>query len=245
MAVSLQLSPSSNESSAVPSELQVLNRDIVGCFRCPRLVAHREEIGRIQRRAYRGEEYWSRPVPGFGDAGARMLIVGLAPGAHGANRTGRMFTGDRSGEFLYRALYEAGFANQPQSLSRHDDLALADAYITAAVRCVPPDNKPLREEVLACRPFLERELAMLRNARLIVALGGIALDGYLSVLQDAGLIRSRARFRFAHGAVFETHAGGPMVLASYHPSQQNTSTKRLTAEMLRNLFLQARVLLAG
>ncbi len=226
-----------------PSALGILNQQIVNCFRCPRLVAHREEIGRIQRRAYRGHEYWSRPVPGFGDAKARMLVLGLAPGAHGANRTGRLFTGDRSGEFLYRALYEAGFANQPESLSKNDHLALTDAYITASARCVPPDNKPLREEVLACRPFLVRELAVLGDVRLIVALGGIALDAYLSVLQDSGLIRSRAKFRFAHGALYETHDGGPAVLASYHPSQQNTSTKRLTAEMLRNVFLQARAFL--
>jgi len=226
-----------------PSSLCVLNEQIVACFRCPRLVAHREEIGRVQRRAYRGQEYWSRPVPGFGDAAARLLIVGLAPGAHGANRTGRMFTGDRSGEFLYRALCEAGFANQPQSDSRQDGLTLTDAYITAAARCVPPDNKPTREEVLACRPFLERELLILRNVRIIVALGGIAFDAYLSVLQDRGAIRSRAQFHFGHGAVSKTHDGGPLVLSSYHPSQQNTSTGRLTAEMLRNIFLQARLLM--
>jgi uracil-DNA glycosylase len=203
-------------------------------------VAHREEIGRVQRRAYRGEQYWSRPVPGFGDANARLLIVGLAPGAHGANRTGRMFTGDRSGEFLYRALWQAGFANQAQSTSREDGLLLKDAYITATVRCVPPDNKPAREEVLNCRPFLVREMALLRKVRLVVPLGGIALDAYLSVLQDAGKIASRARFRFAHGAEFETHEGGPRVLTSYHPSQQNTSTRKLTAEMLREIFLRAR-----
>ncbi len=228
-----------------PDALRVLNQQIVSCFRCPRLVAHREEIGRVQRRAYRGQEYWSRPVPGFGDAAARVVIIGLAPGAHGANRTGRMFTGDRSGEFLYRALFEAGFANQSQSATREDGLVLTDAYITAPVRCVPPDNKPTREEVLTCRPFLQRELAILKNARLIVALGGIALDAYLSVLQDSALIRSRARFKFGHGAVFQTHEGGPAVLCSYHPSQQNTSTKRLTAEMLRNIFLRARQLIDG
>ena len=174
-----------------------------------------------------------------------MLIVGLAPGAHGANRTGRMFTGDRSGEFLYRALYEAGFANQPHSLWRDDGLVLVDAYITAGVRCVPPDNKPTREEVLACRPFLECELLLFRSVRLVVALGRIALDAYLSVLQDSALIGSRAQFGFAHGAVFETHEGGPAVLASYHPSQQNTSTGRLTAEMLRAIFLQARKLIGS
>lgn len=225
--------------------LRVLQDEIVACERCPRLVAHREEIGRIRRRAYRDEEYWSRPVPGFGDPLARLALIGLAPGAHGANRTGRMFTGDRSGEFLYRALYETGFANQPDSVSCSDGLELRDAYIVAPVRCAPPDNKPLREEILACRPFLARELELLPNIRVVVALGGIALDAYLSVLQDAGLIRSRARFRFGHNACFETHVGGPRVLCCYHPSQQNTSTGRLTAEMLRETFNTARMLLAA
>jgi|SRR5579875_1271800 len=225
--------------------LHVLEEDIVRCSLCPRLVAHREEIGRLQRRAYRGQEYWSRPVPGFGDPSARLLLVGLAPGAHGANRTGRMFTGDRSGEFLYRALWQTGFASQPQSVSRGDGLTLTDAYIAAPVRCVPPDNKPLREEILACRPFLVRELALLPQVRVVVALGGIALDAYLSVLQDSGLIRSRAAFRFAHGACFKTHPHGPLVLCSYHPSQQNTSTKRLTAAMLQEIFVAARAMLDG
>jgi uracil-DNA glycosylase len=224
--------------------LRVLNDEIMHCVRCPRLVAHREEIGRVQRRAYRGQEYWSKAVPGFGDPSARLLIVGLAPGAHGANRTGRMFTGDRSGEFLYRALWETGFASQPQSVSREDGMVLRDAYITAPVRCAPPGNKPSREEILACRPFLIREIGLLKRFRVVLVLGGIALDTYLSVLQDRGLIRSRARFRFAHGATFATHPGGPVVLCSYHPSQQNTSTGKLTAAMLRDVFLQARALLA-
>lgn len=221
----------------------MLNEQIVTCSRCPRLVAHREEIGRVQRRAYRGESYWSRPVPGFGDPDARLLVVGLAPGAHGANRTGRMFTGDRSGEFLYRALWEAGFASQPASLSRDDGLRLTDVYITAPVRCVPPDNKPTREEILACRPYLVRELALLKRVEVVVALGGIALAAYLSVLQDAGVLRSRAAFRFGHGLLHHTHEGGPAVLASYHPSQQNTSTGRLTAAMLLDIFVKARGLL--
>ena len=184
-------------------------------------------------------------MPGFGDPFARLLIMGLAPGAHGSNRTGRAFTGDRSGEFLYRALWETGFANQPHSISRDDGLVLKDAYIAASVRCVPPDNKPLREETLACRPFLVRELALLANVRAVVALGAIALDAYLSVLQDSALIRSRAQFRFAHGAFFDTHPNGARVLCSYHPSQQNTSTGRLTAEMLRDIFNSARKLLAA
>jgi len=222
----------------------VLNEQIVHCFLCPRLVAHREEIGRIQRRAYRGESYWSRPVPGFGDPHARLLIVGLAPGAHGANRTGRMFTGDRSGEFLYRALWEAGFANQPTSLTRDDGLRLTDAYITAPVRCVPPDNKPSLQEILTCRPYLVRELALLKCVEVVVALGGIGLAAYLSVLKDNGLLKSRAAFRFGHGVMHRTHEGGPLVLVSYHPSQQNTSTGRLTSAMLRDIFLEARRLLS-
>jgi uracil-DNA glycosylase len=223
--------------------LRVLNQEVIECRRCPRLVQYRENIGRVQKRAYRGQEYWSRPLPGFGDPGARLLTIGLAPAAHGGNRTGRMFTGDRSGEFLYRALWETGFANQPQSVSRDDGLLLRDAYITAPVRCAPPENKPTREEILACRPYLVRELALLKNVRVVVVLGGIALDAYLSVLQDGGVIKSRAAFRFAHGACFETHPRGPLILASYHPSQQNTSTKRLTAIMLREIFERARQLL--
>ena len=208
-------------------------------------MAHREEIGRVRRRAYRDQEYWSKPVPGFGDPAARLLIIGLAPGAHGANRTGRMFTGDRSGDFLYRALYEAGFANQPASVSRHDGLTLHDAYITAPVRCVPPDNKPALEEIHACRPFLERELALLKRVKLVVVLGGIALQAYLAILQDRGQIKARSAFRFAHGAKFETHQSGPLVLTSYHPSQQNTSTGRLTAAMLGDIFREAHRLIAA
>ena len=219
--------------------LRVLNHELVACVRCPRLVAHLQEIGRVQRRAYRGHVYWSRPVPAFGDPAARLLIIGLAPGAHGSNRTGRMFTGDKSGEYLYRALWETGFANRPDSLSLDDGLRLQDAYITAAVRCAPPDNKPTREEMLNCRPFLLNEIAVLRNVRVIVALGAIALDAYLSVLHDRGLISSRAPFRFGHAVSYRTHPGGPLLLASYHPSQQNTSTRRLTREMLRDVFLTA------
>jgi uracil-DNA glycosylase len=223
--------------------LRVLNQEVIDCGLCPRLVQHRESIGRLQKLAYRGQEYWSRAVPGFGDPAARLLILGLAPAAHGANRTGRMFTGDRSGEFLYRALWETGFANHPQSLSRHDGLLLRDAYITAPVRCAPPDNKPSRKEILACRRYLVREIALLKNVRVVVVLGGIALDAYLSVLQDSGAVKSRAAFRFAHGACFESHPHGPLILASYHPSQQNTFTKRLTADMLREIFERARQLI--
>lgn len=223
--------------------LSDLNREIIDCRICKRLVTHREEIGVIRRRAYRTEIYWSRPVPGFGDPAARLVLVGLAPGAHGANRTGRMFTGDRSGDFLYRALFETGFASQAGSATLDDGLRLRDAYITAAGRCAPPGNKPSRDELQACRPFLSRELILLDRMQVVVALGGIAMDSYLSVLQANGSIASRSRFRFGHGMEYETHTGGPMLLTSYHPSQQNTSTWRLTADMLRDIFARARLLL--
>jgi uracil-DNA glycosylase len=224
------------------SQLSVLQTDVVNCHRCERLVRHREEIGQVRRRAYAAETYWSKPVPSFGDPNARVLILGLAPGAHGANRTGRIFTGDRSGEFLYRALFETGFATQPTSVSREDGLVLHDCYITSPVRCVPPDNKPSTDEILACRPFLIRELDLVPFVRVVVALGGIAFNAYLAVLQQRGLVSSRSAFRFGHGAAVNTHPGGPILLGSYHPSQQNTSTKRLTAEMLRDVFAQARKL---
>ncbi len=224
----------------VMASLEVLNQEIVSCTRCPRLVAYREEIGRVRRRAYREEQYWSRPVPGFGDIGARLLVVGLAPGAHGANRTGRMFTGDRSGEFLYRALWEAGFANQPHSISSDDGLTLTDAYITAPVRCAPPHNKPAQDEILNCRSYLVTELSLLRRVQVVVTLGGIGLNAYLAVLQAAGKIRARSAFRFGHGAQYLPFRDSPRVLASYHPSQQNTSTGRLTAKMLGDVFLEAR-----
>lgn len=219
--------------------LSELNQELVECRRCPRLVQHREQIGEVKRRAYATEEYWSRPVPGFGDPDARVLIIGLAPGAHGANRTGRMFTGDRSGEFLYRALYETGFANQPESRNRDDGLQLTGAYISAPVRCVPPDNKPTRDEILTCRGYLGRELELLRNVKVVVALGSIGFDSYLCLLQERGLVGSRAAFRFGHGALYTTHPGGPKLLGSYHPSQQNTSTGRLTRDMLRTVFERA------
>jgi uracil-DNA glycosylase family 4 len=226
------------------SQLVNLNKEIVSCRLCPRLVAHREAIGEVQRRAYRGQHYWSKPVPGFGDPNAQLIIIGLAPGAHGANRTGRMFTGDRSAEFLHRALFETGFANQPDSVSCSDGLQLFNAYITAPVHCAPPDNKPSREEILTCRCYLRRELALMPQARAFVVLGRIALDSYLSLLQDGGLIKSRAPFCFAHGAALLPVPAGPLVLASYHPSQQNTSTKKLTPGMLREVFDRARHFLA-
>jgi uracil-DNA glycosylase family 4 len=170
-------------------------------------------------------------------------VIGLAPGAHGSNRTGRMFTGDRAGDYLYRALWEAGFANQPESLARDDGLELSDAYITAPVRCAPPDNKPDREEIIRCRPYFVRELELLKKIRVVVLLGGVALQSYLAVLQEQGRIGSRSAFPFAHGAEFASYEGGPHLLCSYHPSQQNTSTKRLTATMLGAIFRRARSIL--
>jgi uracil-DNA glycosylase family 4 len=220
--------------------LNLLAEEIVACERCPRLRSHCRAVGETKRRAYRDWDYWARPVPGFGDPQARVLIIGLAPGAHGANRTGRMFTGDRSGDFLYRALYETGFASQPLSHSRDDGLQLHGAYITAAARCAPPGNRPMREELARCRPFLERELALLGEVKVVVALGAIAFQTYLTILKDRGHIASRAAFGFAHGAGYVTHPGGPLLLASYHPSQQNTSTGRLTRAMLRAVFARAR-----
>jgi len=226
----------------VSDSFPLLNREVLACRLCPRLVAHREEIGRVRRRAYREETYWSKPITGFGDPKARVVIVGLAPGAHGANRTGRVFTGDRSGEFLYRALHEAGFANQPTSTSIDDGLKLNDAYITCPVRCVPPDNKPLPLEILTCRRYLERELALLTRAQVIVALGKIAFDAYLALLRKRG---KKTACAFGHGVLSNPQEDGPALLASYHPSQQNTSTGRLTAAMLREVFLYAAALLTA
>jgi uracil-DNA glycosylase family 4 len=223
--------------------LKILNRQIVSCELCPRLRAHGREVARVKRRAYLDWEYWGKPVPGYGDPRGRVVLIGLAPGAHGSNRTGRMFTGDSSGDFLYRALYETGFASQAESRSRQDGLELRDAYITAAGRCAPPDNKPLPEELAACRPYLERELDLLKEVRVVVALGGVALRTYLNILRDRGFIKSLAAFPFGHHRVYRPAPGLPVVIASYHPSQQNTSTGKLTAVMLRKVFEHARDLL--
>jgi uracil-DNA glycosylase len=222
--------------------LTELNAAIARCRLCPRLVAHREEVAATKRRAYLGQEYWGKPVPSFGDPAARLLILGLAPGAHGANRTGRMFTGDRSGDFLYRSLYRAGFATQPESRAADDGLELRDAWITAAAHCAPPDNKPAPEELRNCRGFLVRELGLLRNVRLVVALGKIAMDAYLGELKRAGKVGRLAGYKFGHGVFYGDLQ--PALLCSYHPSQQNTSTRRLTQEMLDELFLEARRLVS-
>jgi uracil-DNA glycosylase family 4 len=220
--------------------LQALMQEVTACERCPRLREYCREVARAKRRAYRDWEYWGKPVPSFGDPKARVLIIGLAPGAHGANRTGRMFTGDRSGEFLYRALYQTGFASQPESRSRDDSLTLSGVYITAAARCAPPDNKPAPAELANCRPYLERELDLLKDVRVVVTLGRVAFDAYLRILRDRGKIASRAAFRFAHDAEHSTGSDAPVLISSYHPSQQNTSTGKLTEAMLRQVFDRAR-----
>ncbi|MGD0436438.1 MAG: uracil-DNA glycosylase [Bryobacteraceae bacterium] len=220
--------------------LRILNQEIVECRLCPRLVEYRESIARLKRRAFRNCEYWGRPVPGFGDPRARLLILGLAPGAHGANRTGRVFTGDRSGDFLYQALFEAGFASQATSVSIDDGLALYDAYIGAAVRCAPPGNKPAPDEIRNCRPYLERELELLRRLSVVVALGRLAFEVYLGILRDQRKIASRSGFVFAHGAEHRTGKGQPLLISSYHPSQQNTFTGKLTPAMLLAVFQRAR-----
>jgi len=228
----------------MPSALAVLNNEVVKCTRCPRLVAYREQVGREKRRAYRDHEYWARPVPGFGDPHARVLVLGLAPGAHGSNRTGRMFTGDASGEWLYRALHRAGFANQPVQVDRNDGMQLHDTLITAAVRCAPPGNKPTPGERAACLPYLEAELAALKGMRVIVTLGKIADDTVHRIVKTSGTYRS-ARAPFKHGAETRvTLPGSPdlTILASYHPSRQNTNTGVLTEVMLDAIFARARAL---
>jgi uracil-DNA glycosylase family 4 len=222
--------------------LRVLNQEIVGCTRCERLVTYREQIGREKRRAYIDQEYWAKPVPGFGDPKARVLILGLAPGAHGSNRTGRVFTGDGSGYFMYPVLYKAGFASQPNATHVNDGLKLHDAYITAAVRCAPPGNKPLPVEITTCADYLDRELALLKNVRVVVALGRIGFDAYLNHLKRRGLISSRAAYVFAHGRHYEM-PDGRILLASFHPSLQNTNTGRLTEAMFLEIFRTARKLL--
>jgi len=211
--------------------LDELNAEIIACRKCPRLVKYREKIARERRRAFRDCEYWGKPVPGFGDPHAELLILGLAPAAHGGNRTGRVFTGDRSGDFLYRALHRAGFANQPASIGRNDGLALNNAYIAAAARCAPPANKPLPSELENCRPYFERELEILRP-KAILALGGIAMRVYLNLLKERRAIGSLAEFPFRHGASYALPEPMPRLFVAYHPSQQNTFTGKLTQPML-------------
>jgi uracil-DNA glycosylase len=220
------------------SELAALNLELVNCVRCPRLVAHRETMGQVKRRAYRECEYWARPVPGFGDESASVLILGLAPGAHGSNRTGRMFTGDSSGRFLYDVLHATGFSSHPEALPRDDGLRLTHCYITAAVRCAPPDNKPRPEEIAECADYLDREIALLTSVRVVVALGRIAFDAYLNHLKRRGLLKRRGEYIFRHGAQYLL-PDGRICIASYHPSNQNTQTGKLTRAMFMEVFKTA------
>lgn len=222
--------------------LRIVESDIIECALCPRLRAHCEEVARVKRRAYRHQQYWGKPVPSFGDPKARVLIVGLAPAAHGANRTGRMFTGDRSGDFLYAVLHKTGFASQPVSHWRDDGLALKGLWITASAHCAPPDNKPTPEEIRTCRQFLQREVTLLTEIRVVVALGRIAFDNYLATLRARGFALRLSDLPFEHGRVHAPGPGLPALISCYHPSQQNTSTGRLTEPMLLSVFETARKL---
>ncbi len=227
------------DNPRVARKLKALARRIVGCRLCPRLVRHREASAANPPRRYRGQPYWARPLPGFGDPRARVLLVGLAPAAHGGNRTGRMFTGDRSGDWLFRALHEAGFANRPESTKVGDGLRLRGAYITATLRCAPPANKPLPPEMARCQPYLLGELRLLRRVRVVVALGKIGWDAYLRARRALGQPVPRPLPRFGHGAAARM-PDGLVLLGSFHPSQQNTFTGKLTRGMLRHVFVRAR-----
>jgi uracil-DNA glycosylase family 4 len=227
---------------AADSKLRVFQEEIIACRKCTRLVKYREEVARVKRRAFRDWEYWGKAVTGFGNPRAQLFILGLAPAAHGGNRTGRVFTGDRSGDFLYAALHKAGFANQPTSLHREDGLKLKNTYIAAAVRCAPPANKPLPEEIVNCRSYLERELEILKP-RVVLALGKIAWDAYLELLKQQGKIASRAKFAFGHGAEAQPVIDGPKLVGVYHPSQRNTQTGKVTAAMYAKVLRRIQTLL--
>lgn len=231
-------------------ELEKLQQQVIACTRCPRLLDYCQEIAREKRRMYLDSEYWGRPLASFGDPDASLLILGLAPAAHGGNRTGRMFTGDRSGDFLFRALYAAGFASQPSSCDRNDGLRLRDCYITAALRCAPPKNKPLPEELRNCRPYLQREFGLLRRVRAVLVLGKIAFDSYLRIIWENGAssprpFPPRSELRFAHGASYKLPGYLPRLFASYHPSQQNTQTGKLTPEMFQRVLADIREFLSA
>ncbi len=261
-----------SENTKISSELARLQRRIIGCTSCPRLVKYREEVARTRRRMYASDIYWGKPLPGFGDPAAGLLILGLAPAAHGGNRTGRMFTGDRSGDFLFRALYEAGFANQPESRHRGDGLELRNCFITASLRCAPPANKPLPEELLNCRPYLETEFRLLRNMRAVLVLGRIAFDSFLRLVYQSRLFQpaesrdsakagrkaeagrrnagsladtlpGRSSLQFGHGLSYDLGDRVPRLFCSFHPSQQNTQTGKLTLEMLRRVLDDIRIFL--
>jgi uracil-DNA glycosylase len=217
------------------------NELLENCRMCPRLVAWREDVARVRKRAYIDWEYWGRPISGFGDRNARMLVVGLAPAAHGGNRTGRIFTGDSSAEFLIGALHRAGFSNQPTSIHREDGLELTDTFISAVCRCAPPDNRPSPDELQNCQPFLEREIEMLERVKVVVALGQIAFDQMLRLYRSHG--HTLPRLKFGHGSVFNLEKKLPILIASYHPSRQNTQTGRLTEPMFDEVWKKARLLL--
>ena len=215
-----------------------IEQQLISCRKCPRLVEWREEVARVKRKAYRDQEYWGKPVPGFGDPEARILVVGLAPGAHGSNRTGRMFTGDGSGNFLYPALFRAGLASQAEASTRTDGLILKDLFISAVCRCAPPENKPTRNEIANCLPWLKSEMQALSRLQGVVVLGKIALDGLLTLPAFADL--PKKEFPFGHDCFYETPAGLPWILCSYHPSLQNTQTGRLTADMFDQIWQTAK-----
>jgi uracil-DNA glycosylase family 4 len=226
------------------SPLQILNQEVIACRRCPRLTEYRETVGREKRRAYMDWEYWAKPVPGFGDPKARVMLLGLAPGAHGSNRTGRPFTGDASGKFMFPVLHKTGFASQPNGERVDDGLRLIDCYITATVRCAPPDNKPTPEEIAACASFLDRELAALKKLKVVVALGRIGFEAYLNYIKRQGFSISKKDYLFGHSAEYKM-PNGVTLLASYHPSNQNTATGKLTEKMFTEIFLSARKLAAS
>jgi uracil-DNA glycosylase family 4 len=221
----------------LPLPLRQLNDEVTACRRCKRLVAWREKVAREKKRAYMDFEYWGKPVPGFGDPNARVFILGLAPGAHGSNRTGRVFTGDSSGNFMYPVLHRTGFASQPRGTHRGDGMVLTDAYITAAARCAPPQNKPTPRELSNCAPFLDRELAILKNVKIVVALGRIGFEAYLNHLKRIGVIESKKSYAFGHGVEYKM-PDGRILVGSYHPSNQNTNTGKLTEAMFTKLFEQ-------
>lgn len=242
VASELHVPPSGSGSKR---KIETLQRRVVACTACERLIHYCRQVAEQKRRMYRDWDYWGKPLPSFGDPEAELLLVGLAPAAHGGNRTGRMFTGDRSGDFLYRVLYESGWANQPSSRDRNDGLVLRGCYITAALRCAPPGNKPHPDELRRCRQWFEGELALLKRVRAVLALGKIAFDAYLTTVWCKETFPPRGALRFTHGASYALPGGLPRLFASYHPSQQNTQTGRLTPAMMAAVFGDIRRFLRG